>query len=564
MRFRTRLRTSVWGIGVVTALVGCADLTEYAPSDISITAEELSDDLHFLAGDDMEGRLVGTTGLERAAEFVANRFDSLGLEPGGESGSFYQSFNLVRFTLGSSNKFSMESQSSSYATETVGDHFYPLNFSGNGSTRGELIFAGFGIVDPALGYDDYDGSSVEGKVVMMLEREPGVDDASSKFDGVVTSNASTGWRKVLEAQQRGAVGVVFVRDIHNRGAIEDFGLASKNYWPEEVRRIERFSLESWTDKIHIPVVQISAELADDLIGSGGYALEEFANASESSTGLGAREFPGVLVSLEASVERHLIPARNVLGLVRGTDPELAKEVVLVTAHHDHNGTEADAVFNGADDDGSGTVALLEIAEAYVIAAQEGFGPKRSVLFAAWDAEERGLLGAWEYAENPLVESEDVVAVLNMDMIGRNEEIPETDPSNPGRFRGLSVQSSQSNSNAINILGYTYSDDMKTHVEMANENYDLELKFRYDNNRSNLLRRSDHWPFLQVGVPALWFHTGLHPDYHTTNDIPELIEYEKMERIVRLVYQTSWQIANSDERPGFSLVERRDFLLSHDP
>jgi hypothetical protein len=106
--------------------------------------------------------------------------------------------------------------------------------------------------------------------------------------------------------------------------------------------------------------------------------------------------------------------------------------------------------------------------------------------------------------------------------------------------------------------------MKNQVELANQNYGLDLKFRYDNNRSNLLRRSDHWPFLQVGVPALWFHTGLHPDYHTTNDIPELIEYEKMERIVRLVHQTSWQLANQSERPVFSLAQRGEFLLSQGP
>jgi Zn-dependent M28 family amino/carboxypeptidase len=124
-----------------------------------------------------------------------------------------------------------------------------------------------------------------------------------------------------------------------------------------------------------------------------------------------------------------------------------------------------------------------------------------------------------------------------------------------------VQSSESNKNAINILGQTYSADMKEQVEIANQSYGLDLKFRYDNNRSNLLRRSDHWPFLQVGVPALWFHTGLHPDYHTTNDIPELIEYEKMERIVKLVHQMNWQIANGKERPIFSLTERNNFLLN---
>jgi hypothetical protein len=546
----------------VVLVTGCIDSSDSAPLNGSITADELSGDLHFLSGDAMEGRLVGTPGIAKAAEFIAARFDSLGLEPAGEAGSFYQSFNLVRFTLGESNSFSIQTGRSSSISEELGDHFYPLNFSGTGSAQGELMFAGFGIVDSQLEYDDYAQVPVEGKVVMVLEREPGVEDLSSKFDGVVTSNSSTGWRKALNAQRRGAVGILFVRDIHNRLATED-PISSRNYWPENQRRIERFSLEKWTDQIHIPAVQISVQMAERLVSRSGFTFQELAMASETSSGLGAIELPGFALSLNTAVDRHLVPARNILGLIRGNDPDLAKEVVLITAHHDHNGSDGADVFNGADDDGSGTVALLEIAEAYTSASRDGINPKRSVLFAAWDAEERGLLGAWQYAENPLIHLSDVVAVLNMDMIGRNEEVPLEDAPS-GRFRGLSVQSSQSNSNAINILGHTYSADMKNQVEIANQNYGLDLKFRYDNNRSNLLRRSDHWPFLQVGVPALWFHTGLHPDYHTTNDIPELIEYGKMERIVRLVHQTSWQIANQNERPVFSLAQREDFLLSQGP
>ena len=564
MRFIGDLRVYARFICIVALVGGCSDSPKSAPLESSITASELSTDLHFLAGDHMEGRLVGTSGIERAADFIANRFDSLGLEPAGSSGSFYQPFNLVRFTLGDGNAFSVESEGSSDTFDEVGDGFYPLNFSGNAGARGELMYAGFGIVDPKLGYDDYAQVSVDGRVVMVLEREPGVEDWSSKFDGVVTSNASTGWRKALNAQERGAVGVLFVRDLHNREATEDFGMSAGNYWPAEERRIERFSLEDWTDQIHIPVVQISAQMAARLVSRSGFTLDELAKASETSSGLGALELPGFSVTLQSAVDRHLVPARNVLGLIRGGDPTLANEVVLVTAHHDHNGSDGDDVFNGADDDGSGTVALLEIAEAYASAKKEGLTPRRSILFAAWDAEERGLLGAWQYAEKPLMDQNDLVAVLNMDMIGRNEEVPETDPANPGRFRGLDVQSSQSNSNAINILGYSYSGDMKTHVEDANLSYGLDLRFRYDNNRSNLLRRSDHWPFLQVGVPSLWFHTGLHPDYHTTNDIPELIEYEKMEKIVRLVYQASWQIADASERPVFSLDERNDFLMNQEP
>jgi len=232
-------------------------------------------------------------------------------------------------------------------------------------------------------------------------------------------------------------------------------------------------------------------------------------------------------------------------MLEGSDPKLKDEWVIVCAHYDHDGADETRIFNGADDDGSGTVGLLEIAEAYAAAARDGKRPRRSVLFAAWNSEERGLLGAWAYAEQPLVPLERIVAVLNMDMIGRNEEVPEGGGT---RFRGLDLQTAESNKNAINIIGTARSADMKAAVTRANAAIGLDLKFRYDNNVSNLMRRSDHWPFLQHGIPALWFHTGLHPDYHTNYDRPEKINYDKMEKVSRLVYQMSYDLAQQSGRP----------------
>jgi Zn-dependent M28 family amino/carboxypeptidase len=220
--------------------------------------------------------------------------------------------------------------------------------------------------------------------------------------------------------------------------------------------------------------------------------------------------------------------------------------VVVCAHYDHDGADASGrVLNGADDDGSGTIGVIEIAEAYALAAQKGQRPKRSILFAAWNSEERGLFGAWAYTENPIRPLAKTVAVLNMDMIGRNEEVPE---GGGNRFRGLEVQTAESNANAVNIIGTTRSASLKTAVERANAGIGLTLRLRYDNNASQLMRRSDHWPFLNTGVPAVWVHTGLHPDYHTVNDDADRINYEKMEKIGRLVYQASWDLATQPSRP----------------
>ncbi len=247
------------------------------------------------------------------------------------------------------------------------------------------------------------------------------------------------------------------------------------------------------------------------------------------------------------MSRKFIDDRNVVALIEGSDPALKDEVVIVCAHYDHDGTNGQNVLNGADDDGSGTIGVIEIAEAYALAAAKGIRPKRSVIFAAWNSEERGLFGAWAYTQKPIVPLAKTVAVLNMDMIGRNEEVPEG--GGGGRFRGLDVQTSESNNNAVNIIGTTRSASLKQTIEKANASIGLTLRLRYDNNISQLMRRSDHWPFLNMGVPGVWVHTGLHPDYHTANDDADRINYPKMEKIGRMVHQASWDLANAAGRPS---------------
>ncbi len=512
----------------------------------SIRQEDMRADLFFLASDAMNGRAATSRDVAITTEFIKARFQRLGLTPAGPDGDYFQNFNLVSTALGDGdNSLVIDGMDTGGSgRRTIGEDYYTLNFSASGSGGGELVYAGFGIVDPRLGYDDYGGARVEGKIVLVLDREPGVADPESPFDGVVTAEQSRDWRKALAAQERGAAGILFVRDVHNRPDNTDYASAAEDYWRLGPR--PRVTLEAWMDKIEIPAARVSAQLAGRLGAGSGQALEQLAAAAESNSGHGVLAIPGPTVQINASVERTVIPARNVLAMVEGSDPDLAGEVVIICAHFDHDGANEQGIFNGADDDGSGTVALLEIAEAYALAAAAGEGPRRTVVFAAWDAEERGLLGAWYYTGAPTFSLGNTVAVLNMDMIGRNEEVP-ADGGN--RFRGLEPQTAESNANAINIMGYSHSSDLRDEISGANEQIGLELKFRYDNNRSNLLRRSDHWPFLQVGVPATFFHTGLHPDYHQFTDTPDRINYPKMEMIARLVYLTSWSLANGDGRPA---------------
>jgi hypothetical protein len=515
--------------------------TARAPHVDSITAADLRADLFFLASDAFQGRLTNTSENGIAADWVRSRFERLGLRPGGQGGSFDHRYALMTAALGESNALRAGSLSASptglgdlRSELRAGEDFYPHRFSANASVQASLVFAGFGIVSPERGHDDY-RQAVKGQVVLILDREPGVNDPASIFDGVVTAEAAQPIRKVLAAQEKGAVGVLFVEDVHNQN-----GPPSNFAAP----RVERYTLKTLADRVRIPVMQVAAAVAERLVAPSGKSLADLARTAETRGGVTPVEI-ATSVAITASVKHHTVPDRSIVATLEGADPQLRNEYILVSAHFDHDGADGPRIYNGADDDGSGTVGLIEIAEAYAMAAKAGQRPKRSIIFAAWNSEERGLLGAWAYTEDPVVPLERIVAVLNMDMIGRNEEVP---AGGGGRFRGLELQTAESNANATNIIGTVRSPDLRAALEKSNQGIGIEMKFRYDNNVSNLMRRSDHWPFIQRGVPGVWIHTGLHPDYHTMYDRPEKINYPKMEKIARLVYQASWDLANAAGRP----------------
>ena len=539
MKTRLLLAAIVLGAALPPALA-----QDRAPQLESIRKGDLRADLFFLAADGMRGRLTDTPENALAAEWIKARFERLGLAPAGPEQSYFHAYNLLTATLGDPNRLELTAPNAATVQLAAGQDFYPQRFSASGRARGALVFAGYGIHAPAQGHDDYRSAAIEGKVVLAFDHEPGERDPNSSLDGVVTAEAANALRKTLAAQARGAVAVLFVADTHNHPGPSNFEAAARAFWPDTPPRIERYTLATLMEQVRIPAVQISAALAATIVARSGKSLEELGRAAETPGGFPPIALPGE-VEVTTTVNRHVVPDRNVLAMIEGSDAKLKDEWIVVCAHYDHDGADGTRIFNGADDDGSGTVGLLEIAEAYALAAREGRRPKRSVLFAAWNSEERGLLGAWAYAEQPLVPRDRIVAVLNMDMIGRNEEVPE---GGGNRFRGLEMQTAESNRNAINIIGTARSADMKAAVTKANAGIGLELKFRYDNNMSNLMRRSDHWPFLQHGIPALWFHTGLHPDYHTNYDRPEKVNYDKMEKAARLVYQMSYDLAQQAGRP----------------
>jgi hypothetical protein len=517
-----------------------------APGNESITQHDLRADLFFLAGDAMRGRLTDTNENRATADYIRARFERAGLKPVSDN-SYFHSYNLMTATLGEGNSLTvLPVQGGVGASREYksGQEFYPQRFSATGHVTGQVVFRGFGITAPKWNHDDYKGQ-LAGQIVVIFDHEPGERDPKSPFEGVVTAEPAAAWRKALAAQEKGAAGILFVSDVHNHPNPANFEQAARNFWPAAPARIPNYTLATWADRIRIPAAQISPALAETLLAGTGKTLADVGKLAETAGGAAPVAINGIQIELRTAVDRHIVPDRNVLGLIEGSDPKLKDEWVLVTAHFDHDGVNGTQILNGADDNGSGTVALLEIADAYALAAQQGQRPKRSVLFCAWNSEERGLLGAWAYTEFPPAPLANIAGVLNMDMVGRNEEVQ---VGGGNRFNGLEVQTAESNANAVNMMGFARAPELAAVVDAANAGIGLDIKKRYDNNTSNLVRRSDQWPFLQRGVPALGFMTGLHPDYHTMYDRPEKINYAKMEKIARLIHQASWNLANAAARP----------------
>lgn len=517
---------------------------ETAAPRASISPSDLRRDVAHLASDEMRGRLVGTPENERAAAYIEDRYREHGLRPPGPSGSYRQPFLLATASRGDDNRLVVTTGGAEDAA-TLDDDFFPMPFSPTARADGHAVFVGFGIsaTDPV--HADYADVDVTGAIVLVLDHEPGEYDPASPFAGIVPSEHGRAIRKALEAQRQGAVGIMFVEDVHNHRARPTLRDLAHRVWPRTAPRVPAYQLARWAQEVQIPAVRISAALADRLLRTSGQTLRQRAASAETAGGVTPLPLPGVTLEIATAVTRHQTSVDNVVGLIEGVDPALRHEWVILCAHYDHEGATPTRIYNGADDDASGVAALLEIAEAYALAARAGTRPARSILLAAWNAEEQGLLGAWAYTRNPLTPLRSTVAVINMDMIGRSEEVP---AGGGYRFTGLPPQTAASNRNAVNVLGYSYSRDLRDAVEEANEQEGLELRFRYDNNRSNLIRRSDHWPFLFHRVPAIFVHTGLHPDYHTERDRPDTLDYDKMARIVRMVYDLSWSLAGHRARP----------------
>ena len=510
----------------------------------TISAAQLKNYLSFIASDEMEGRDTPSRGLDTTAKFIAMNLERWGFKPAGDDGTFMQHIVLRRDILdGAHSSAEINGQKFNY-----GEDFLP-NAVG-GTLTGPLVYVGHGWVVKSKNIDAYKGVDVKDKVIVIFGE--GLPQGLTRAD-IPAGKMGEDWSSpALYAQQHGAKGVL---------AIADYGMLLR--WDQQRQRlggpaprpqVEKFMTQAGPS---VPLIWISPRMATALLQAEKYsagALMAYGSGI-APTSVTMPNGPPVTITLpfEFNASKNVtftVAARsekpltqNIVAVWEGSDPVLKSEYVAVGAHYDHIGIcapgTADPICNGADDDGSGTTALLGMAEAISHAKER---PKRSVLFVWHCGEEKGLWGSRYFTDYPTIPLDRIVTQLNIDMIGRSKKDGDTNPRN----------ASLSGPNQIYVIGSTMmSTELGQLSERVNKSYlNLQYDLRYDDpaDPNRFFFRSDHFNYARKGIPIIFFFDGVHEDYHRPGDEPQKIDYEKMEKVARTIYMTLWEVANLPVRP----------------
>ena len=470
----------------------------------TITAEDLKKHLYIVASADFEGRETATEGQRKAAAYIENDFRTLGLKPG--NGDNYQlQYPVFQDSLEGAS-LSVNGNAFSFNQ----DFFVPVATDYTADMgAAEVVFAGYGVSDSTR--DDYKNLNVKGKVVMVLGGLP---------PGVQAPTGRAARRFFLAkqeaAQKNGAVAILILQSTTPRNVREPKGNMSMTEYPRTI----------YPNTFYITDAIAKAIVQDDF------------TAVQKGSGAG-KTYPANIHLGVKKTTLHL-QSSDVLGFLEGTD--LKDQILVISAHYDHLGKRGDVIWYGADDDGSGTVSVLELAEAFAKAKAAGKGPRRSILFLANSGEEKGLFGSQYYSEHPTYPLEKTTADLNIDMIGRID---------PNRKAGDST-------NYVYVVGSDkLSTELKPISEGNNKKYSkLELDYKFDDpaDPEMIYYRSDHFNFARKGVPIIFYFDGIHKDYHQPTDTPDKINYDIMEKRARLVFFTAWEMADRNE------MVKRDIAL----
>ncbi len=483
--------------------VAVADPVKYAET---ITEDELKTHLYTYASDEFEGRETGKPGQKKAIQYLKAEYERLGIKAAKSDGNYFQDvpLEISKLPTGTFNANGID--------YILGEDYVAMSQAiGN---YDNIVYVGYGIEEGS--YSDYRSLDVKGKIVLAKTGEPKKADGTYVLSG---SSESSAWSKASDAlakrtelaKEKGANGILFY-DENTFPRYKQFFEQMKN------SNRERLSLKP-TKPNTFAIILVSPKLANNLVKN----INENNTVKELTTSLKLN-----LISGNKEVK-----SENVVAYIKGS--EKPNEYLVISSHLDHIGVSKDGqINNGADDDGSGTVSLLEIAEAFRKAELDGNGPKRSVVFLHVTGEEKGLLGSQHYADNdPIFPLAETVANLNIDMVGR------IDPKRKG------------DRNYIYLIG---SDKLSTELhnlsEEVNKKYTkIELDYTYndENDPNRFYYRSDHYNFAKNNIPIIFYFNGTHDDYHRPSDTPDKINYDLLENRSRLIFYTAWEIANRNQK-----------------
>jgi hypothetical protein len=488
------------------------------PSSVeSITPGELRMHLEFLASDELGGRYTLSPNFAIAARYLATQLKSYGFQGAGNKGDFLQPFEVISSKVDPSKNSLVLTMDGKPATYSIGD-FYATS-GGNGEADAQVVFVGPGISSSSQKHDDYAGLDVKKKIVLIVPAVPADVDLSK----VPASEQGEG-----AAQSHGAIGII---RLPARRFLE--AMRNKDF-KQRIATIETVKLASDAEG-RLPVITLAPDLAEKVATHLGLKLQDIYDAQKNHTKLTPKVMD-ISAHITETLQQTRTATQNVVGVFRGTDPKLKDEYVVFSAHYDHLKTGPQGeIYHGADDDGSGTSAVLAIAHAISMNP-----PKRSVMVIFHAGEELGLLGSQyntDYA--PAVPLNKIMADLNIDMIGRSK--PADDHNE--------ADTHLTDANTVYLVGSNrISQELHNVSEQTNADYQkLKLDYYYNDpqNPERIYYRSDHWNYAKHGIPVIFYFDGVHVDYHKPTDTVDKIDFTKLTQITRLVFETGWRLANLD-------------------
>lgn len=516
--FRRLTSTSLIGIACLASSVSYANFAGFGNYEM-ITKDRLYSHLEFIASDLLQGRDTPSAGLDLAALYIASQLKLMGATPAGENGTFFQTLTWGR------NRLDVENSSISIngSTVTLGTGALPTSFAPIDTTA-EIVYVPSGWSNSEKGVNPFNGIDVKNKIVITDGAGP---------EGVDRRELFASWdRADVSAKKAGAVALINLAQNPNTAN-----------WQRSMDRIKsggRFAVIDPKDS-SFPVITLSTEASSSLF--------EAPVSEVSAEGIkNAKLKPGAKLSIKMAVIQERQTAKNVIAMIPGSDPTLKKEFVGVGAHYDHVGVgnpdaTGDTIFNGADDDGSGTVAMLEMANALA----KGTRPKRSVVFVWHCGEEKGLVGSRYFANNPTLDLKQMKFMVNIDMIGMAKKEGDTNPQN-AKLAAL---------NEVYLIGpKTISSTMRPIIDMVNDKvHKMKLNDFYDriDDPERIFYRSDHISYIEKGVPAVFFFSGIHENYHRQSDEIEAINFDQLLLNTQTIFAITYQMAMLDKTPVIDKV-----------